>query len=66
MEVLRSFSFCKEAEEFGVEVLRGVAGEQLRSSRLRVETLRSRGRSPVAFFLEEVYGKRKEKPLVIY
>lgn len=50
---LRSFSasFCREGEaEFGVDVLRGVDGEQLRSSRFRVETLRSKGCSAADFF----------------
>lgn len=35
--------------EFGVDVFRGVDGEQLRSSRFLVETLKSRGCSPAGF-----------------
>lgn len=48
---LLSESFCAERIEFGVDVFRGVDGEQLRSSRLRVEQLRSRGCSPVDFLM---------------
>lgn len=51
-ECLLLLSLWADVVEFGVDVFLGVShGEQLRSSRFRVETLRSRGCSPVDFFV---------------
>lgn len=51
-ELLRLSPPLPDTNEFGVDVLRGVdAGEQLRSSRFLVDTLRSSGCSPVDFLI---------------